>query len=307
MPSSPGRANIFSLCFPDEDFDYGLIVDSRGRHDGVTFDDAYTDEMDMIGISRILDAIPQRPRSAFDLFGVSMLQIDGDDFITDVATSSFISIEGASDPVDPPLFFYFMSRFVIHYDVMFDGNNNDMSFFEYLPMSQHFPLIAPQALTTMIHGIHDVGDPNNPLSGNSNCDSNSEEMKVTPVFGSAESVDFGTSDQPKELKIGSSLSLDERSRLIDLLRSYLDVFTWSYEDMLGLDPSIVQHHLPILPHDRPVKHKLRRLHPRWSLQVKEKIQKQLSVGFLSVVEYPEWLANVIPVPKKDHKVKVCID
>ena len=26
------------------------------------------------------------------------------------------------------------------------------------------------------------------------------------------------------------------ARLIDLLRSYLDVFSWSYEDMLGLDP-----------------------------------------------------------------------
>ena len=119
-------------------------------------------------------------------------------------------------------------------------------------------------------------------------------------------IDFGTPDQPREIKIGSSLSPDERSRLIDLLRSYLDVFAWSYEDMLVLDSSIVQHHLPILPHARLVKQKLRRLHPRWSLQVKEEIQKQLSVGFLSVVEYPEWLSNVVPVPKKDSKVRDCI-
>ena len=41
--------------------------------------------------------------------------------------------------------------------------------------------------------------------------------------------------------------------------------------------------------------------------MKKEIQKQLSVGFLSVVEYPEWLANVVPVPKKDSKVRVCID
>ena len=61
-----------------------------------------------------------------------------------------------------------------------------------------------------------------------------------------------------------------------------------------------------MPHARPVKQKLRRLQPRWSLQVKEEIQKQLSVGFLSVVEYPEWLANVVPVPKKDDKVKICV-
>ena len=92
-----------------------------------------------------------------------------------------------------------------------------------------------------------------------------------------------------------------------MLRSYLDVFAWSYEDMPGLDPTIFQHHLPILPHARLVKQKLRRLYPRWSLQVKEEIQKQLRVGFLSVVEYPEWLANVVPVPKKDGKVRVCVD
>ena len=41
--------------------------------------------------------------------------------------------------------------------------------------------------------------------------------------------------------------------------------------------------------------------------MKEEIQKHLSVGFLSVVEYPEWLANVVPFPKKNGKVRVCVD
>ena len=41
--------------------------------------------------------------------------------------------------------------------------------------------------------------------------------------------------------------------------------------------------------------------------MKEEIQKQLSEGFLSVVEYPKWLANVVPVPKKDSNVRVCVD
>ena len=265
VPSSPGRAIMFSMCFPDEDFDYGLLVDSGGGPDRVTLDDAYIDEMDMIGIGRILDATLHMPYSAFDLFSVSMLEMDGDDSITNVATLSFIFVEGASDPVDPSLSFDFISEFVTCYDVMFDENNNDMSLFEYLRMSQHFPLIAPQAPTTPIHDIDDVRDPDDPLSGQLDCDSDSEERKVTPVSDSAESMDFGTSNQPKELKIGSSLSLDKRCRLIELLRSYMDVFAWSYEDMPSLDPSIVQHHLPILPHARPVKQKLRRLHPRWSL------------------------------------------
>ena len=41
--------------------------------------------------------------------------------------------------------------------------------------------------------------------------------------------------------------------------------------------------------------------------MKEEIHKQLNVGFISVVEYLEWLANVVPVPKKDGKVRVCVD
>ena len=166
---------------------------------------------------------------------------------------------------------------------------------------------APHSLTSQIFDIDDEVARPDPDRDSSDHDFDPVDERVSPTTGNVEIVDFGTEDQPRELKIGSPLSTDEKDRLIHLLRSYLDVFAWSYEDMSGLDPSIVQHHLPTLPHARPVKQKLRRLHPRWSLQVKEEIQKQLSVGFISVVEYPEWLANVVPVPKKDDKVRVCVD
>ncbi|RVW59790.1 Gag-Pol polyprotein [Vitis vinifera] len=184
----------------------------------------------------------------------------------------------------------------------------DLSIFEYLPVSCDIDLSAPSSPTSQIFDIddeiaqHDSDDDSSSVS-----DSDPVDQRVSPAVGDTEIVDFGTADQPRELRIGSDLSTDERDSLIQLLRAYLDVFAWSYEDMPGLDPSIVQHRLPLLPHARPVKQKLRRLHPRWSLQVKEEIQKQLSVGFLSVVEYPEWLANVVPVPKKDGKVRVCVD
>ncbi|KAL6350182.1 hypothetical protein AAG906_004122 [Vitis piasezkii] len=99
--------------------------------------------------------------------------------------------------------------------------------------------------------------------------------RVSPARGDAKIVDFGTTDRPRELRIRLDLSTDERDGLTWLLISYLDVFAWSNEDIPGLDPSIV----------------------------KEEIQKHLSVGFLSVVEYPEWLAIVVPIPKKDDKVR----
>ena len=67
-PSSSGQASMFSMCFPNEVFDYGLLVDSRGGTNGVTLDDAYIDKMDMIGIGCILDTAPHGPHFAFDLF-----------------------------------------------------------------------------------------------------------------------------------------------------------------------------------------------------------------------------------------------
>ena len=129
-------------------------------------------------------------------------------------------------------------------------------------MSQHLPLITPPIPTTHVCDVDDVGDTDDPLGGKLESNSDTEDMKVTPDSGNTKLIDFGVPDQHREIRIGSFLSPDERSGFIDLLRSYLDVFAWSYEDMPGLDPTIVQHHLPILPHARPVKQKLRRLHPR---------------------------------------------
>ena len=91
------------------------------------------------------------------------------------------------------------------------------------------------------------------------------------------------------------------------MRKYARVFSWSYEDMPGVDRSIAQHAIPTYPQMRPIKQKLRRMRPEWADKIREEVKKQIEAGFLEVVKYPEWLANIVPVPKKDGKVRMCVD
>ena len=49
------------------------------------------------------------------------------------------------------------------------------------------------------------------------------------------------------------------------------------------------------------------MRPDLVIKIKEEVQKQLDAGFLEVVEYPDWIANIVPVAKKDGKIRVCVD
>ena len=75
-PPSPDRANVFSMCFPKDIPDYDLPMDLGDGLDGVNLSNTYMDAMDMINTDRILDAAPCGPHSAFDMFGVSMIDSD---------------------------------------------------------------------------------------------------------------------------------------------------------------------------------------------------------------------------------------
>lgn len=43
------------------------------------------------------------------------------------------------------------------------------------------------------------------------------------------------------------------------------------------------------------------------MKVKEEVVKQYSAEFLEVVDFPEWLANIVLVPKEDGNEWMCVD
>ncbi len=43
------------------------------------------------------------------------------------------------------------------------------------------------------------------------------------------------------------------------------------------------------------------------LKVRDEVKKHYYARFLEVVKYPDWVANVVLVMKKDGRVRVCVD
>uniref|UniRef100_A0A2N9I5K6 Uncharacterized protein n=1 Tax=Fagus sylvatica TaxID=28930 RepID=A0A2N9I5K6_FAGSY len=125
---------------------------------------------------------------------------------------------------------------------------------------------------------------------------NIEELEIVNLADKGE--------EPREVKIGTRCAAEQKEALIALLREFHEIFAWSYQDMPGLDTDIVVHKIPLKPECKPVKQALRRMKPEVILKIKEEVEKQLKAGFLSTVTYSDWVANIVPVPKKDGKVRI---
>ncbi|KAE8720767.1 Chloroplast stem-loop binding protein of 41 kDa a [Hibiscus syriacus] len=111
-------------------------------------------------------------------------------------------------------------------------------------------------------------------------------LSIPEVIGDLLSPDnnnVGTNDPDPEVDFESAICLREFDKCdteeecnlpTELLRmEYREVFAWSYQDMPGLDTDMIN----------------------------EEVKKQFDVGFLQVTKYPEWVANIVHVPKKTGK------
>ena len=85
------------------------------------------------------------------------------------------------------------------------------------------------------------------------------------------------------------------------LRQNHDVFAWAHYDMKGIHPSITSYRLNVLPTARPIQQKVRCFHPDRQKIIRNEIDKLLEAGFIREVDYLDWLANVVVVPKKEGK------
>jgi len=159
--------------------------------------------------------------------------------------------------------------------------------------------------------------PSNHITAHECEDSDSEiELAETPKTfedGGQATVDelkelnLGTNDEPRPIYVSSFLTPEEEKQYSELLSEYKDVFAWSYKEMPGLDPKVAVHRLSIKKGISPKKQPQRRFHPELVPEIEKEVNKLIEAGFVREVKYPTWIANVVPVRKKNGQLRICVD
>ena len=122
-----------------------------------------------------------------------------------------------------------------------------------------------------------------------------------------EEINLGTNQEPRITYISSLQKPELKKEIIELLQSFKDCFAWDYTKMQGLSWEVVEHRLPIKPEFRPFQQPPRRMSKEVELKVKDEIQKLFKGGFIRPTRYAEWISNIVPVMKKNGKLRVCVN
>jgi hypothetical protein len=91
----------------------------------------------------------------------------------------------------------------------------------------------------------------------------------------------------ENINLGANCTPDEVVSYTALFKEFCDVFAWNYEEMPGIDPSIVIHEIKTYPDAKPVRQKIHPVHPKKITAIKVEVKKLLKSGFIYPIPLTE--------------------
>ena len=122
-----------------------------------------------------------------------------------------------------------------------------------------------------------------------------------------EECNISTAAKPKMIKLAKSLPADMKKKCIDLFKEFMDVFSWSYEDLRAYDTNIIQHKIALKENQKPFRQKIRRINPKQLPAVEKEIKNMYEGGIIVPVRFFDSASNLVAVRKKIGEIKLCID
>jgi hypothetical protein len=135
-----------------------------------------------------------------------------------------------------------------------------------------------------------------------------ETKKKIEIAANGETKKVYLDDMPDiAVTIGAHLSPEEEKELAQFLNKNKDVFAWSAKDLQGVDKDIIEHTLETDERITPKKQKLRKMSEGKVKAVEAEVQRLHDAKVIREVLYPVWMANIVPVKKKNGKWRMCVD
>jgi hypothetical protein len=118
---------------------------------------------------------------------------------------------------------------------------------------------------------------------------------------------LGSEENPRYVKLSSSLSKELRAEYVKLLKEFVDVFSWKYEDLQTYDTNIIEHKIPLKEETKSFRQKLRQINPMLFPIIKKEVKKLLDAKISIPLRYSEWVANFVHVRKNNGEIRLCVD
>jgi hypothetical protein len=161
--------------------------------------------------------------------------------------------------------------------------------------------IEAREFTTTVNG--DAPCPINPLATHIIC----VEGNMASIV---ETIPIDISRTPgimENIFIEADYSPEEIQIYTELFKEFHDIFAWSYEEMLGIGPRIVEHEITTYLDVNHVRQKLCPVNPCKAASIKAEVEKIIKVGFIYPMQLTEWVLNRVPVNKKQRMISMCME
>nr|GEV70245.1 reverse transcriptase domain-containing protein [Tanacetum cinerariifolium] len=143
-----------------------------------------------------------------------------------------------------------------------------------------------------------------------------EELKICEAKSDKSSIDEPTEVELKDLPphleyvflegddklpviIAKDLSVEEKTALITILKSYKRAIAWKLSDIKGIDPEFCTHKILMEEDFEPTVQHQRRVNPKIHDVIKQEVLKLFDTGLIYPISDSPWVSPVHRVPKKD--------
>lgn len=130
---------------------------------------------------------------------------------------------------------------------------------------------------------------------------------VKPSHEDVEDINVGIEHEPRLVNISTKLSAEEKEKYLNFLKQHSDVFAWSYDDLKVYVTSVIKHTIPLKENENHFKKKIRRVSPLLLPLIEKEIGKLFDAKIIICLRHSKWLANIVPIRKKNGEIRLCIE